>query len=161
MFAGQGEFRSIMIVRSWFPRGRRMALRTGLGEAGCLVIRIRHADVIDPVAIDAVRAEPRVLVVRVTVFARHSPVRPCQRESCRRVVKRRGCPGCCGVARLTGHRELCGSMVGILGRLVDRLMARIALQRCIPEDTVLMTRDAGNGPVTSRQRKCGPCVIEA
>lgn len=75
-------------------------------------------------------------------------------EGCRR-------PGCCGVASLTGHRQLCGNVVGALCGLIGRLMAREALERSIPEDTVLVTRNAGDGPVAPRQRKHGSCMIEA
>lgn len=69
VFSGQGEFRGVVVKRRRSPCGRRMALCTGFGKACRLVIWNRHAGVISPMAIDAVRAEPGVPVVHVTVLA--------------------------------------------------------------------------------------------
>ena len=84
-----------------------------------------------------------------------------QGESRACVVKGCRCPCCRGVTCLASNRELSGHVTGIFRGLIDRLMARVALKRSIPEDAVLVARDAGNGSVASRQGKSSTGVIEA
>ena len=52
-------------------------------------------------------------------------------------------------------------MIGIFCGLIYGLVARIALEGRIPEDTVLVTRGARDGNVSPRERKGRSCVIEA
>jgi hypothetical protein len=85
----------------------------------------------------------------MTVFAQDGPMRPCKRERRIRVVERSGRPGCRGVAGLTRHGKLSSNVIRVFRGLIDSLMARIALKGSMREDTVLVTRDAGDGPVAS------------
>jgi hypothetical protein len=76
-----------MIERCRLPRRRRVALRAGLGKTSCLVVRIRHAGEIGLMAIDTVRLESGILIVHVTIIARHRPMRPRKLKTSGAVVK--------------------------------------------------------------------------
>ena len=90
------------------PRGRVVALRTGLREAGLHVIRLGRALEILQVAADTSRisAGQVVVAVHVAAGAGDGRVRPGQREPGGRVIEGRIAPGRRRMALLASLREI-------------------------------------------------------
>jgi len=110
MRAGQGKSGRRVIEGRPVPVRGAVALFAGLREPGLHVIGIGRALEIGHVALDACRAAKAVGAARtergvMALRALQCGMRPRQRESCRRVIKRGPSPCRCAVALLASLRE--------------------------------------------------------
>ena len=119
MGACQGKSGGGVIKGRARPRGRGVALLTGLRESGSDVIRIRGALEIFQVAADAggVGAGQIVVIVHVALGALHGSMGAGQGESGGGVIKGRAGPGGRAVALLAGLREPGSHVIGVRGAL--------------------------------------------
>ncbi len=160
MGAGQRESRRVVVKGRVVPRGRGMALLTGLREAGLHVVRIGRAVEVLDVAGCAIRRCSHKLAVdvalgtaNINVSARQRKLRECI------VIESRRIPCAAVVARLAGRREPSLRMRRVV-RLIE--VRHVASHACGRRADKLPSRVAGiavQSRVRSHQREAGKLQV--
>ena len=151
-------------VITWGQSGRNprgcCVTRDARGGPSCRhVIRIRGPREVCLMAGIAIGGRAREHAVHVALDAIHTDVRAGERERRVVVIEGRSGPGGCRMAGIARGRESRGGVIRICGSVPIGLVTAVAVRGKRREVIVRVTLRAGQGGMSSRERK-DRCVVE-
>lgn len=127
MCSAQLEPCQIVIKRCRSPATGGMTFCTGMVVIPCGVIRVCGLVIIGRMAGKALRRCARVLLISMTLIARHCRVRTGESEGCQVMIERCRRPAVGGMTLRAGMAVISGTVIGICRSVIIRLVARVAI----------------------------------